>query len=271
MDQVFYNSNLQALFDTDGIVQVPFLTTEEVNTLRSLYGKTSQGISSQNFHSTMFIDNCDYRKAIDVGIRKIILPKAEAILNAYRMMFANFIVKEPSAATVVGIHQDWNFTFPELTSVNIWIPLTDIDERTGLFHALKGSHLSFRNIRYTPFPDNAYASIAEIILKHSTPFRIKAGEAVVYHGALVHFTDANVSLRQRLAIGAVFIPKNAPGIHYYKRFEKSRVLEVYKTDESFYNSFDFMKEPVGVSKISEICDYYDLPSEEELLSGYNKV
>jgi len=264
---VFKNAALQTAFDTDGIVHIPFLSEVEIETLISIYEETSQNVGDRKFHSTMFIDDPDYRKRTDVALRTVIYPKAEPILNKYRLLFANFIVKEPSIKTNVDIHQDWNVTLPEYTSVNIWIPLTDIDEQTGIFYALKGSHRSFRNIRYTPYPSNQYKPIEKFILQNSSSYRVKAGDAIIYHGALVHFSDANISMNKRLAIGSVFIPEDVPSIHYYRRSHNDRTLELYETDEAFYNRFNFMEEPTGVKKISEINDYYELPSEQELISG----
>lgn len=257
---VFFSEVLQKQFDADGIVSVPLLSNSEILALLSFYETTSAGISDRKFHSTMFISDATYRKKIDDGIRAIVLQKINRVVNYYRILFANFIVKEPSADTRVGIHQDWNMTSPEITSINVWIPLVDITEQTGLFYALKGSHHTFRNIRYTPYEDNAYAELEKHILDNSTSFEVKAGEALIYHGGLVHFSEPNRSNALRIAVGCAMIPEGAPNLHYYKRDKDKKQLEVYKVSEEFYHRFNFFDEPKGVLKVDEIEAYETLPA-----------
>lgn len=263
--KIFHSEILNDLFESDGIVQVPFLSMEEVNSLISFYLRTSNSISERKFHSTMFINSAGYRKQIDTGIRELILERINAQVDNYRVLFCNFIVKEPSIETNVGIHQDWNFTSPEFTSINVWIPMVDITVHTGLFYALKGSHKSFKNIRYTPLENNAYANLEEFIRKNSASFEVKAGNALFYHGSLVHYSDPNTSTGLRIAVGAALIPQMAPNLHYYKRDAKSKMLEVYEVDDCFYHSFNFFEEPRGVKKIAELDDYESYPDLNSLL------
>ncbi|MES2619988.1 MAG: phytanoyl-CoA dioxygenase family protein [Bacteroidota bacterium] len=256
---VFYSEALQQQFDADGIVSVPLLSNAEMLSLLNFYETTSAGTTDRKFHSTMFSSDAAYRKKIDEGIRKIVMEKINRVVNYYRILFANFIVKEPSVDTRVGIHQDWNMTAPEITSINVWIPLVDINEQTGLFYALKGSHGTFRNIRYTPYEDNAYAELENYILDNSTSFEVKAGSALIYHGGLVHFSEPNRSNALRIAVGCAMIPEGAPNLHFYKRDKNKKHLEVYKVSEEFYHCFNFLDEPKGVLKIDEIEAYETLP------------
>jgi ectoine hydroxylase-related dioxygenase (phytanoyl-CoA dioxygenase family) len=261
---VFFSEDLQRRFHRDGIVKIPMLDKEDIEQLRSFYDSGSSGLSDRKFHSTMFINNAEYRKKANDQIQQIILNKVNTMINNYKMPFANFIVKEVDADTRVGIHQDWNFTSPEYTSINVWIPLVDINEQTGLFYGLKGSHRTFRNLRYTPYEDNRYEGLEPFILKNSEAFSVKAGEALIYDGALIHFSDPNMSAFMRIAIGAVMIPAEAPNLHYYKRDSNKKTVEVYKVNDAFYQSFDFFEEPKGVEKISEIDHYNVVPDAEEI-------
>lgn len=257
---VFYSDAVQKQFDEAGIVRVPLLNNAEILSLLSFYETTSPGITYRKFHSTMFINDAEYRKKTDAGIRKIAQQKIDALVNHFKILFANFIVKEPSADTRVGIHQDWNMTSPEIISINVWIPLVDITEQTGLFYALKGSHRTFRNIRYTPYEDNAYAELENYILENSSAFEVNAGEALIYHGGLVHFSEPNRSNALRIAVGCAMIPSSAPNLHYYKRDKFKNHLEVFEVNEEFYHSFNFFEEPKGVLKIDEMEGYETLPS-----------
>lgn len=265
-DNIFFSDTFQQAFNDEGIVKITLLSEDEISSLIELYNNSSKGIFDSKFHSTMFSNNPGYRKQTDTAIRKIILPKVNSVFNNYKLLFANFIVKEPSADTKVGIHQDWNFTSPEYTSVNIWIPLVDINEQTGLFYALKGSQCLFTNIRYTPYENDRYKEIENFTLTNSSPFKIKAGDALIYHGALIHYSAPNISNKIRIAVGGAIIPSEAPNLHYYKRGANKNELEVYEVNEEFYYSFDFFDEPKGVRKLSSIKLQDGIPSIEELTS-----
>lgn len=269
--RIFFSDALQQTFNRDGIVAVPLLSEGDITALLDFYKAMSAGTPALQFHSTMFVNNAAYRRQTDAGIKATVLEKVNALVDNYRMLFANYIVKESSAQTAVGIHQDWNFTSPEYTSINIWIPLVDINERTGRFYAVKGSHKTFQNIRYTPYANNAYAHLQPYIFDKAAAFDVKAGQALIYHGGLVHFSDPNQSGHLRIAVGCALIPAEAPNLHYYKPDEDKDLLEVYSVNEAFYHGFDFYKKPVGVEKIKETEQYDKLPQLSALAaetSGY---
>ncbi len=264
--EVFFDKELQKTFDREGVISIPFLNEAEIQSLLSFYQETSGNLTDLKFHSTMFINNPSYRKRTDEHLRNLLMPKINETLKDFRLLFANFITKESSKETAVGIHQDWNFTSPELVSLNIWIPLVDINEKTGYFYALKGSHHVFKNIRYTPYENNFYAELENYIHDNSSPFSVKAGSAVIYNGAVVHFSDPNISGSLRIAVGCALIPQSATNLHYYRRSPAKKNLEVYSVNEEFYQGFNFFEAPNGVKKTAEISGHNNLPTLDELTS-----
>jgi hypothetical protein len=260
----FFTDQEQEKFDTDGVIQVQFLSAEEVEYLTTLYITLFNQSPDQSFHSTMFVGNVDYRRKIDCSIREIVRPKLGEKIKEHRLLFTNYIVKEARGSTSVGIHQDWSFTPPPADSINFWIPLVDINQKTGLFYALKGSHKTFKNIRYTPYEVDAYKTTSEYIARNATGFSVKAGDALFYHGATVHYTEANTSGSIRLAIGGVLIPEEETNVHYYKNPQTS-LLEMYEVDEAFYHRFNFFNKPEGVRLIQEITDYPSPPQLSDLV------
>ena len=256
----FYSDHIGRTLRAEGIVKIPLLEPLDIEGLLAVYNRSGSRISGSNFHSTMFVGDSSYRKKISDNIKQIITPKIDKLLSNYKLLFANFIIKEPGGNTTVGIHQDWNFTSPDITSFNVWIPLVDINEETGIFYALKGSHHSFQNLRYTPYEVDRYRHLEPYIMEHSSTYHVKAGEALVYDGAMIHFSDPNRSRMARIAIGMALIPAEAPNLHYYKRHDDKTEVEVYEVDEAFYETFDFLNEPKEVKKIAEINNYKGLPS-----------
>jgi hypothetical protein len=267
----FHNKSHEQLFSTEGILDIPFITKLDVELLLQLYHQTPKDNLDNRFHSTMFFDSVDYRKKTSSAILAILGNKIENLLLDYHVLFANFIVKEPNGDTSVGIHQDWSFTSPEYLSLNIWIPLCDINEQTGLFYGLKQSQKVFKNIRYTPYENDRYSALEPIIRANSTAYKINAGSALIYDGALVHYSDSNRSNQSRIAIGIVIIPKLAPNFHYYKKNINEKCVEIYKVNDSFYTTFDIFKKPENVTKFGELSDYPGLPSALELSSIYRKT
>ncbi len=267
MRKVFNNDISENQFTDDGILKIKLLHDEDVSRLQNIYERFRPNTEAYRFHSTMFIKDAGYRQQISNEIQNLIGDKILGLFNNYKILFANFIVKEPGGNNRVDIHQDWSFTDDSrYTSVVLWLPLTDINEHTGLFFALKRSHTFLHNIRFTPYPEKAYEHLRKYVLEHSDVYHLKAGEAVIYHGALIHFSEPNISLKKRLAIGIVLIPSEAPNYHYYKRSAESKNLEVYEVNEAFYHNFDFYDEPKGARKVSEISEYAGLPLASELPS-----
>lgn len=267
----FQNKSNEQLFLADGVITIPFISMLEVERLSNLYHQTPKTTLDNKFHSTMFFDSAEYRKKTSSAILAIIGDKIDNLLLDYKILFANFIVKEPNGETSVGIHQDWSFTSSAYSSLNIWIPLCDITEQTGLFYGLKQSQKVFKNIRYTPYENGRYSALESIIKANSTAYSINAGNALIYDGALVHYSDSNRSNQLRIAIGVVIIPKSAPNFHYYKKSINEKCIEIYAVNESFYTTFDIFNKPENARKIGEISDYPDLPSALEMSSIYKKI
>jgi ectoine hydroxylase-related dioxygenase (phytanoyl-CoA dioxygenase family) len=265
MNRVFIDDNLQQQFERDGIVSIQLLSVEEIEVLKKSYAEIENDFSDLNFHSTMFSTNPAYRQRVSAVISNAISNKLKAILYNYKILFANYIVKEPNPNTAVGIHQDWSLTDEsKFTSVNVWCPLIDINKQNGVFFGLKGSHITFNNVRYTPYEDNAYEGLVDYITSNSEGYELKAGQAVIYHGGLVHYSHPNNSTERRIAIGSALIPEGAVNLHYYKP-QESEKLEVYAVNEEFYNGFDFFKAPQGVTVIDTISQYRDLDKVKALI------
>lgn len=128
-----------------------------------------------------------------------------------------FIFKQPRFGDAVPPHQDATFLYTEPDSViGLWFALEDADERNGClwvmpkghkgrlknrFHRKNGS-LSFQFEQRVDWPRQEFI-----------PLRAKAGDAVVLHGLLPHFSEQNLSSKTRFAYTTHFIDKRC---HYPK-------------------------------------------------------
>lgn len=137
--------------------------------------------------------------------------------NRPALIQSMFIFKQPLFGDAVPAHQDATFlyTVPHST-IGLWFALEDADENNGCLWVLPQRHqgplknrfvnqagsLSFTNERHVSWPKKDYI-----------PLRVKAGDAVVLHGFLPHFSEQNKSSKTRYAYTLHFIDKSC---HYPK-------------------------------------------------------
>lgn len=267
MRTIFNDSAQQAEYDSNGYVVVDFLSPAEVETLQSAYDRLQADHQGLEFHSTMHHNDLDYRRNVDAAIRAVVKPHVERILKDYRVLFTNYIVKEPGPRSVVGVHQDWNYLDEgQFTSMNIWCPLVDTTAENGQLHALPGSHKLPTPIRYTPYRMPEYTPFFDAIKAHSLTLPLKAGQAVVYNSGLLHWSPPNHSDTVRPAIGFVNIPKEAQSLHYYRHPDKEDQLEVLEVDEEFYFTVKIGEFPEGYKSRGFIPYDGTSFSEKELLA-----
>ena len=250
MPKVFKEYEHEKKFKEDGFFSFPLLNDFTLAQLRVKYQKLIPSFFNLGFHSTMHHSEPEYRKMVDMAIKEIIEPLIEGLLHDYRVLFSNFIVKEPSADSQVGIHQDWNYLDEDrFSSVNIWCPLVDITSQNGGFFVLPGSHLLKSPPRFTPYQMPGYMTFAEQIKENAHSLDLKAGHAIVYQSGIIHFSEPNLSKEVRPAIGFVSIPKSAEPWHYFYNGDK---LEIYALDENFYYDIEIGRPPQNANKIQEI-------------------
>lgn len=255
MRQIFADEHYEELFRKHGYVVQPFLSGQETEELTSYYDQNKPDELPGDFHSTMFINDAEYRKKIDKALKNVTQSKVGDVLNDYKILFANYIVKEAAEHSDVGVHQDWSFmNEDEGTSVNIWFPLVDTDEVNGCLYIWPRSHQLSSKIRYTPYdaPEGE-----EVAVENAVPLRLKKGEAVIYHSGIFHFSGVNKSQQRRLAIGMVCIPSEVMPYHYFKTNENGQSkIEAYQVDTEFFYNYILDQRPTDYTKVKE----HDVPA-----------
>lgn len=192
---------------------------------------------SEGFNTTMNVSVAALREKTDQYIKARFQEVVSNILPGYRILFSNFLFKKANSSSAVGIHRDWHYVDESKhSSFNLWIPLIDINESSGRFFVLPGSHNIPHGPRATPFTDNL-KPLERPIRKLSVPISLKAGQGILYHSGLIHFSDSNQSPTDRPAIGMVNIPLDAINYHYH-RSELPNAYLRYQVDDQFYYHFN---------------------------------
>lgn len=128
-----------------------------------------------------------------------------------------FIFKQRHFGDEVPPHQDSTFLYTEPDSViGLWYALEDADERNGCLWVQKGGHrgpLKTRFVKHGKRLSFEKAQRVEWPMHEFTPMPAKAGDVIVLHGRLPHFSKKNLSAKTRYAYTLHFIDR---ACHYPK-------------------------------------------------------
>jgi ectoine hydroxylase-related dioxygenase (phytanoyl-CoA dioxygenase family) len=266
MRRVLLDDNLDAEFQEEGYVHIPFLSDDEVKYLWDQFSevlKTSGGhVSPRDAGLDMdyeitydftFIDrNPEHKKQVLKVIDAVFRPHYEKILDRYKPIIANYIRKK-SETGEVPMHQNWAFADErKCNTVSIWVPLVDSHRGNGALEVVPKSHKRFAELRGPMIPWELEGIKEEIIKNDLITCDIKAGEAIILDDSIVHYSHPNTTEDLRIAIQLILIPDEIPAIHYHMNqgvsTEQVNVLEV---DTEFFMNFNPWKQPEAVKKVGQ--------------------
>jgi ectoine hydroxylase-related dioxygenase (phytanoyl-CoA dioxygenase family) len=225
-------------FLRDGCVVVDLLNEQDLRVLREESERLLRP-GRPGFDSTILSADTEYRKAVDVSIRRCIAPSVDSLLTDYRIAFCTFVVKDArSDQSTVPMHQDWSFVDElRFISIGLWCPLIDVDLENGCLQVVRGSHAFAYPPRAacTPF---AYPQLIPYLQEnclHSLP--IKAGQALLFDQRLFHCSPPNRGIQLRVAATAVLVPSKSKLRYYHAaNLREPDRIEVFEVEDSFYLS-----------------------------------
>ncbi|MFT5860224.1 MAG: hypothetical protein ACI865_002332 [Flavobacteriaceae bacterium] len=279
MRKTFIDSELEERFQKDGYVEVPFLTSQEIEMLKTYYfdslnesggrlgpedekHKSNQEIT----YDFTFIDkNSDYKQQVFDIITKSFEKHVDKYLADYKPIIANFIRKKEDGGEV-PLHQNWAFADEhKCATVSIWCPLVDSNQTNGTLEVVPGSHKRYGEVRGPMIKSELAGIQSEIIEKYMQPVETKAGNAVILDDSIVHYSSPNQTDGLRLAIQLILIPTEENSIHFHMDLSKDRsVVEVLEVDKDFYMKFNPWKKPSEDVKRIDSFKYepFDMTIEE---------
>lgn len=272
------NDELEAKFQKDGYVCVPFISPKEVAELKQKFFDTlpdsggqitadETGVENSRLvtYDFTFIDkNPEYKRQVFDIITAFFKPHMDRLLHNYKPVIANYIRKQSDTGEV-PLHQNWAFADErKCCTVSIWCPLVDSTIENGTLQVVPGSHKRFGEVRGPMIPWELDNIKREIIDNHLIPLETKAGDCVILDDSIVHYSALNKTNDLRLAIQLICIPAEFPSIHYHMdpsvSMDKVDVLEV---DVDFYMQFNPWKKPGNVKRIATINHNKPFITEEE--------
>lgn len=242
---LFKNKQLQKELEKNGYVVVSFLSLAEVELLNTFYNEIHSGGDIPNIidgiHMTTWCTDHNYKNKISAKLNNIFREPSERFFSDFRRLNNVFIVKKTGRDTTFKVHQDWNvIDETEYQSVNVWIPLHDVDENSGALWVLKGSHKINRKIRGAGylFPD--YSPYFSELEKKSTSVKLKAGEAIIFYHSIIHGSPPNLASTDRKAACFTVVPKSAPLCIYFQPNENAP-LEQHEPEDDFMFNYNYLR------------------------------
>lgn len=230
-------AHISVALDKVGYLKIPLFSQKEVNELKEIIDKITSNLSLpiEKYHVTILSDDKLYKQKIQELLKPIISKKIIEILPDFTVITTNLIIKSPLSGEV-PLHQNWTFVNEQKQrSYTIWIPLTDTNELNGTLEFIDGSHNIFCDVKRGHNTPYFFMNDVEKLKKFLKSVSVKFGEALILDDSILHFSKQNKSNKERVAIQATLVPKEAILYHYhYKRtFLKDKLYELIVTPD-FY-------------------------------------
>jgi ectoine hydroxylase-related dioxygenase (phytanoyl-CoA dioxygenase family) len=244
--RTFLDPDRQRQFEDAGFVVVDLLDDDAVAALRAGYRAMEHEQREvyewvEGFDTSIYDDRPEYRAAVLELIETNVAPAFASVLDRHRIMFANFVVKQPGS-NAVPPHVDWTFVDEDrYSSVTIWCPLVDTTPTNGTLGLVTGSHrrIDFLRAANVPSFERCEAAVADI--EDRPVVSLRAGQAIILDNRVVHFSPPNDTAEQRVAIGCVAAPVEAPLRHYW--VDDADQLLRFELDRSFYLTYIIGRPP----------------------------
>ncbi len=235
--RIFNKDDQDDFFSKNGYYHISgFLNERDVEEMRKLYFDIEYTNQVNGFHRTLDMQNPDIKRKIYREIDRLVSERSKPLLYNYKYFLTSFMTKEPGA-DAFDIHQNWSFVEEDkFASLVLWIPLQDTDQRNGTMEVIPGSNnypkwKRGNNIKWK------YEDIkSELIESYLEAIDMKAGDAIIFDDATIHYTSPNNSKEPRIAIAQVMIPEESQPI-FYNYNEVEHVVEKYRIDKDFYHNY----------------------------------
>lgn len=244
IQNLFKDQEVQNKIVEKGWVTMQYLNTEEIEFLKEFYFKNTSNNSLSGFHATMFHKDKIYKQKVNEIIQNTINHKfSNCFSDDYKLLYANFMVKEKGLNSKMKWHQDWSYVHEnQYNSYAIWIPLQDLNENNGVFTIAEESH-KLNNFVRGPGVEDSFISEKWINENFKiNPLYLKAGEAVIWHHRLLHASPPNMTDIPRVSATAIILPKLAENIHFY-RYKNEKFIREYSVTPDFYIDNDISELP----------------------------
>jgi len=219
MRRIFRDETLQRAYDQTGFAILPMLDFTGVEQVRRIVDELepADGFAPQThgqwhpqtYHCTATDESRSYRRHAIESLNAFFSPYIEHHLIDYHLAECLIYNKPPGAGYVVPHQNQTMMRDPELVSFSVWVPLVDTNQENGVLNVVPGSH-HLGEIRAYGGAPPYYADYVEALKrKFFVPLPVFAGHAIAFDDRLLHYSEANQSRSDRMAIQLNAYPQEA--------------------------------------------------------------
>lgn len=234
---IFRDSKKQRQLEREGIVKFPLLDGDTLKELNTFFFNLHPNLPDR-FYVCVESPDRDYKVSIHEKVKGQIEDSLDRQLQTYRPLVYTLQVKPTGDNSELGVHQDWSVTDEiKYRSYSLWIPLIDTNVENGGMFAIKGSHRICTNTRGPSIPP-PYHGHEEFLISKMEHIPVKAGEALIFDQATLHYTPPNRSDQPRVSIISTIIEEDAQlRLYYLNQESDSKSLETYTANDQYW--FDY--------------------------------
>jgi ectoine hydroxylase-related dioxygenase (phytanoyl-CoA dioxygenase family) len=159
------------------------------------------------------------------------------VLGPDVVLWNSVLMNKTSGAPAVPWHQDRDFEFlaPD-RGLAAWLALDDADRTNGCLQMIPGSHKSVLPARLRTRPDEFDSEVeaAHTADRPRFPVELQAGEFVLFHNKILHYSAPNHSAERRLGLAMRYTTPSVR-VDTAKLFDGSLVYPVRGVDRRGVN------------------------------------
>lgn len=194
---IIKNPGLELEVNSNGYAVIDFLDTKALQSLRNEFAKYFPNREKYSgAFSGMNELNLKDRKEMYYAIKQIIEPALASVFKNYRLPICSFYSRKPDGNYLLDWHSDPSFILNEhIESIyGIWCPLLDVDENTGTLKIVPNSHRLVNKLHFAYKTSSwALSNKRRLLDNYSKSFKLKAGQAILFDGRIIHGSDPNIS------------------------------------------------------------------------------
>lgn len=244
---VLKDAKLQDRLNREGIIQVDFLSEEEVKQLDALFHDLHDqrnDIPYDRLYTCQHNEDAAYRKRMTDELERIMTPLLDRYFSNVKTTVYTFQIKGIGPNSELLVHQDWSFAREEEgnRTYTFWIPLVDSDTSNGTISVLRGSHIPVDGVRGAGISP-AFDGFQKDIIPLLEPLTIKAGQLALFDSSLIHYSAPNESSSIRVSVMTNIIPSNSEVYLYFQNREELELADEYLVPNDFFLHYkDFKSE-----------------------------
>lgn len=257
---VFKSPADTALFSKHGYLRKPILDQQQVVNLKTLYSQYFPG-GTEKFFSSTYLKDVALKQSISEELCSILLPAISSYFENYKVLGAQFLIKNPGVEGKMPYHQDWTVVDETKDrSLTVWIGLQDVDTDNGAIKVVAGSHEFSRALR-GPGNFDALEALQPLLGNYAHTLTMQAGEAFIFDHSVIHGSGPNTTQQPRMAVAIGLVYKEAPLVFYHK--VNAGNFEKYTVPDNFFITFpNNGKPPVGAECNGHIPHHFEKVSPE---------